>query len=131
MLSWSFVEMNLPLIPQSRNDPSLAIEKLAGNQTLSEKEKIAEASRQFESVLIRQILSEARKPMFDVKKAEQSATTGIYQDMVTNQLAEAVSRSGDFGLAQCLIRDLAGKFENAPTTIRSGNSVATPHALEP
>lgn len=80
----------------------LPIEQLAGNKTLTEDQKVTEASRQFEGVILRQILSQGRKTMFHSKLNDDSTTSGIYQDMVTGQLADAISRSGEFGLARSL-----------------------------
>lgn len=90
------------LIESSRAAESTPIEQLAGNKTLSESEKVAQVSRQFEAVLLRQILGSARKTVFKSKVNEDSLTSGIYQDMVTDQLAESISRSGSFGLARSL-----------------------------
>jgi len=81
---------------------SMPIEQLAGNKTLSQSEKVAQVSRQFEAVLLRQILGSARKTVFKSKVSEDSLTSGIYQDMVTGQLADSISRSGSFGLARSL-----------------------------
>ena len=86
----------------SRVAESMPIEQLAGNKTLSQSEKIAQASRQFEAVLLRQILGAARKTVFKSKAKEDSLTSGIYQDLVTDQLADSISRSGSFGLARSL-----------------------------
>ena len=94
--------MNIPLLTHTAKAENLPIEKLAGNKSLSEKEKVAEVSRQFESVLLRQILGQARKTVFKSKFNEDSMSSGIYQDMTTNQLADAISRSGGFGLARSL-----------------------------
>src|SRR6266542_5869706 len=80
----------------------LPIEQLAANNSRSQAQKLAEVSRQFEAVLLRQILGQARKPVFHSKINQESSTTGIYQDMVTNQLADGISRSGSFGLARSL-----------------------------
>jgi Rod binding domain-containing protein len=63
---------------------------------------VAEVSRQFESVLLRQILGAARKTIFRSKFNEDSMASGIYQDMTTSQLADAISRNGSFGLARSL-----------------------------
>lgn len=81
---------------------TVPIENLAGNKTLSQSEKVSEASRQFEAVLLRQILGSARKTVFKSKVNEDSLTSGIYQDLVTDQLASSISRSGSFGLARSL-----------------------------
>ena len=86
----------------SRSPAEIPAEKLASQKGLTEQEKIAEASRQFEAVLLRQILNDARKPVFKSTLFEKSATSGIYDEMATAQLADAISRSGEFGLARSL-----------------------------
>jgi len=94
--------MNISSLTHTAKAENLPVEKLAGNQSLSEAEKVAEVSRQFESVLLRQILGAARKTIFKSKFNEDSMASGIYQDMATNQLADAISRNGSFGLARSL-----------------------------
>ena len=76
----------------------LPLEMLAGNPNVSDADKVAEVARQFEAVLLRQILSEASKPAGDGKGVASS----IYNDMVNTQLADSISRSGNFGLANAL-----------------------------
>ena len=76
------------------------MERLAGNAKLSEPEKIAEASRQFEAILVRQILQDAQKPMIRSKIIQNSATSEIYRDMITTHMADGISKSGMVGLAQ-------------------------------
>lgn len=102
MLSWSCVDMKVTSLLPKVAAEDLPIEKLAGNKSLSEAQKVSEVSRQFESVLLRQILGQARKTTFSSKFNQDTMTSGIYQDMVTNQLAESISRSGSFGLARSL-----------------------------
>jgi Rod binding domain-containing protein len=85
----------------------LTPEQLAHNSALSEQQKIAEVSRQFEAILIRQILSEAQKTVIPSKLADNSVSGGIYQDMITNQLADSISKSGAFGLASTFERQLS------------------------
>jgi peptidoglycan hydrolase FlgJ len=95
--------MNIrPIHPSASARPLVPIEQLAANKSLSEPEKINEASRQFEAVILRQILSQARKTVFPSKLTEPSTASGIYQDLVTSQLADAISQSGNFGLARSL-----------------------------
>src|SRR5258706_15985369 len=84
----------------------LSLDHLASNPNVPEHEKVKEVSRQFEAVLLRQILTQANKPLFGSPLIKNSTTTAIYQDMVTNQLAEQVSRSGSFGLAKSLSHQL-------------------------
>ena len=92
------------------------LEKLAGNTTLSEAQKVAEVSRQFESVLLRQILGQARKTVFASKLNEDSVSSGIYRDMVTAQLAEGISKSGSFGLARALETQLTRQLATPEKT---------------
>ncbi len=93
---------------QSGVDAShVQLESLAGNKALSQGQKIAEASRQFESVLLRQFLSESQKPVITSDSTEDSSSAGIYQDMVTTQMADMLSRGGGIGLAKTFERQLS------------------------
>ncbi len=84
----------------------LALESLAGNKALSLDQNIAEASRQFEAVLLRLFLAESQKPVIKSEFTDSSTASGIYQDMVTNQLADSLSRNGGIGLAKTFARQL-------------------------
>ena len=84
----------------------LALESLAGNQSLTHDQKIAEASRQFEAVLLHQFLSESQKPVITSEFTDNSNASGIYQDMISNQLADSLSRNGGIGLAKIFERQL-------------------------
>jgi Rod binding domain-containing protein len=98
------------------NAADLPLERLAGNSNLSEPEKIAEVCRQFEAALLRQILQQARKTVIDSEFNSETATSGIYQDMVNEQLAESISRSGALGLATSLQAQLTHQLSSAPET---------------
>src|SRR5882724_10884713 len=97
----------------------LPFEQLAANKNVPEREKVTEACRQFEAVLLRQILAEARKPMPGTPTEEDATSSGIYDDMINNQLADQISKSGSFGLARSLQNQLAHqilpKSGSAPT----------------
>ena len=94
--------MNIPSLRPAVKASDQPLESLAGNTHISEAEKVAEASRQFEAVLLRQILSQARKTVVKSQFNSSSTTSDIYQDMVTSQIADKISQSGAFGLAQSL-----------------------------
>lgn len=81
-------------------------DQLAKNPKFSDQEKIAEAGRQFEAVLLRQILTEATKTVFKSTMNPESSSTGIYQDMITNNLADQMSRAGGIGLSRVLNQQL-------------------------
>lgn len=80
----------------------LPLEKLAMNSNISDADKVGQACRQFEAVFLRQILQEARKTVISSSAEHDSVVSGIYGDMVNNQLADSISRSGTFGLAKSL-----------------------------
>ncbi len=92
----------------------VAIEDLAARRGLSDRAKVAEASRQFEAALLRQILSEARKPVFRSSFNQSSAVSGIYDSMVVTQMADSISRSGEFGLARSLQQQLNRPGDPSP-----------------
>jgi flagellar protein FlgJ len=98
--------MQIPGIQPKIDASHLDLESLAGNKALTQDQKIAEASRQFEAVLLRQFLSESQKPVINSEFTDNSNSAGIYQDMVTNQLADNLSRSGGIGLAKIFERQL-------------------------
>ncbi len=82
-------------------------ERLVHNSALTEQEKIAEASRQFEAILLRQILANIQKTVIPSKLADNSTAAGIYRDMISNQLADSISKSGAFGLAKTFEHQLS------------------------
>jgi flagellar protein FlgJ len=99
--------MQIPGIQPKVDASHLQLESLAGSKALTQDQKIGEASRQFESLLLREFLAESQKPVIDSEFTDNSSSAGIYQDMVTNQLADSISRSGGIGLAKIFERQLA------------------------
>lgn len=77
-------------------------EEIGHSASMSQGEKIAELARQFEAVLLRQMLKEARKPMLGDMLTGKSSVSKIYDDMVTERLADSVARNGNVGLASSL-----------------------------
>lgn len=102
----------------------IAPERLANNSALTEEQKIAEASRQFEAILLRQILSSTQKPLIPSKFADNSTASSIYRDMVTNQLADNISKSGAFGLARTFEQQLTHRSK-----AKVDDKQASPEAL--
>jgi len=100
---------------QNNAAADVPIEQLAHNRALTEQQKVGEVARQFEALLLRQILQETQKTVIPSKYADNSTTAGIYHDMVTNQLADSISKSGTLGLAQSLERQLARQLKPAST----------------
>lgn len=115
--------MNISALQSNVHANDVQIENLAGNKHLSEQDKVGEVSRQFEAVMLRQILNDATKKMFAGDEGEESASKGIYQDMITNTLADSISRSGAFGLARSLSKQLQHELKTDHT---SEKGVTTP-----
>jgi len=100
----------------------LPLESLAANANISDTDKVAEVSRQFESVLLRQILQDIRKPLLARAEGDPT-TTGIYNDMINNQMADSISRAGGFGLAKSLAAQLSHQvLPNAPAPAQVGSA---------
>ena len=105
--------MNVSPLNPHIDASSIAPEQLAKNKSLTEHQKIAEASRQFESILLKQILESSQKTVIKSKLTDDSTASSIYKDMVTTRLADSISKSGSFGLTQTFEHQL-----NRPHTAR-------------
>ncbi|MGC8744128.1 MAG: hypothetical protein ACP5T0_09655 [Verrucomicrobiia bacterium] len=71
----------------------LPIEKLPQIKTLDEKQKATVASRHFETMFLRMMLSETQKPVFKSKYSSNSARDEIYRDFMVSNLAEALGKT--------------------------------------
>jgi Rod binding domain-containing protein len=99
--------MDIPPLHAPRVEAAhLSLDRLAASTQVPESEKITEVSRAFEAVLLRQILSETQRPVFRSEYTGNSTTDGIYRDLIVNQMAEAISKSGSFGVGKNLAREL-------------------------
>jgi Rod binding domain-containing protein len=107
--------MHIPPLQSHVKAADIPFDQLAGNKSIPENEKIAEVCRQFEAVLLRQILKDARKDVWGSQQNQDQATSGIYSDMINNQLADSISRSGTFGLAKSLQSQLARQVSSSST----------------
>jgi Rod binding domain-containing protein len=109
--------MNIAPIQSATNAQNVAPEDLAANKHLSEDQKVAEASRQFEKIMLQQILSETQKPVITSEFTDDSTAAGIYQDYVTQTLADSMSKAGTLGFAKV--------FEQQLTHHQNGKPVGT------
>lgn len=94
--------MDIPALHSHAKAADISLENLAGNKSVSDQDKVTEVCRQFEALLLRQILQEARKSSAALSGDDNSNVTGIYNDMINDQLADGISKSGAFGLAKSL-----------------------------
>ena len=68
--------------------------------------KLAKASKQFECILLRQILGESMKPLLQGGPSGQ-----VYGYMLTDSLANQISDGGGLGLAHVLQTQLSQKHK--------------------
>lgn len=115
--------MEIAAIQNKVDAAEIAPEKLAGNSQLTKQEKISEASRQFEAMLLRQILSDSQKTVIKSKYGDNSTSSAIYRDQITTQMADSISKSGTFGFAKTFSQQLNRPAENALKT----NAVSAVH----
>ena len=66
--------------------------------------KVAKVSRQFESILLRQIIGESMKPLLESGPSGQ-----VYGYMLTSSLADQISAGGGLGLAHILQTQISQK----------------------
>jgi Rod binding domain-containing protein len=98
---------------QPRIDTShLTPDELANNKRLTKEQKISEASKQFEAIMVRQILTEAQKSSIKNEFNDNSTASSIYKDFVTDQLANSISHSGGIGLAKTFEQQLSQPQKN-------------------
>ena len=124
--------MDITSLQSPRVDAAnLSLDRLAANTQVPESEKVAEVSRAFEAVLLRQILSESQRPVFQSPYAGNSNTDGIYRDLVVNQMAEDISKSGSFGLGKSLARELQRQAGGPQKAAPEGLNPTTTHLKNP
>jgi peptidoglycan hydrolase FlgJ len=98
------------------------LETLAKDPNVSNADKVAEVARQFEAVLIRQILQDVRKPLLAPAEGDATAS-GIYGDMINNQMADSITKSGGFGLAKSLVSELSHQvLPQVSTPVEAGRA---------
>jgi murein DD-endopeptidase MepM/ murein hydrolase activator NlpD len=103
-----------------------------------ERKKVAELARQFESMLMTQMLREMRKSMLTEEEAGSGYGAAAMTDTIDVELGSALSRTGGFGLADVLTkafdRQAAGRKPAGAAGLLapvSSGQIATPSPLSP
>ena len=91
-------------------DTSMLME-MAHSRHASEKQKAAAVSGQFESLLVKQYLKQALKPMFKGIFDENGGASGMYRHMFTDAMAESIAQGGGFGISSMLQMHLNKKID--------------------
>ena len=87
-------------------DSSMLME-MAHSKHISEQQKAAAVSQQFESVLVKQFLKEALKPMFKGVFNEDGNAHRMYRHFFTDAISESIASGGGFGISTLLQQQLA------------------------
>jgi Rod binding domain-containing protein len=91
-------------------DTSMLME-MAQSRHASEQQKAAAVSGQFESLLVKQYLKQALKPMFKGIFNENGGASGMYRHMFTDAMAESIAQGGGFGISSMLQMHLNKKVD--------------------
>jgi Rod binding domain-containing protein len=86
-------------------DSSMLME-MAHSKHTSHYQKVAAVSDQFESVLVKQFLKEALKPMFKGVFNEDGGAHRMYRHFFTDAISESIASGGGFGVSTILQQQL-------------------------
>ena len=86
-------------------DSSMLME-MAHSKHASEKQKVAAVSQQFESVLVKQFLNEALKPVVQGVFSEDGNAHRLYRHFFTDAISESIAKGGGFGVSNILQQQL-------------------------
>ena len=89
--------MDITAITNQLRPTGLSADPAEAQSVRTDPVKLAKASRQFESILVRQILGESMKPLLEAGPSGQ-----VYGYMLTDALSEKISEGGGLGLAHVL-----------------------------
>lgn len=64
---------------------------------------------QFEAILVRQLLSDAFKPLLGSAGGEAMPGSDVYQYMITDVVSQSVAQGGGLGIAKMLVPQLTPK----------------------
>ncbi len=92
-------------------DSSMLME-MAHSKNTSHNQKVAAVSDQFESVLVKQFLKEALKPMFKGVFNEDGGAHRMYRHFFTDAISESIAKGGGFGVSTILQQQLQTKQDN-------------------
>ena len=99
-------------------DSSLLME-MVHSKNKTEAEKTQFVSEQFESVLVKQFLNDALKPMFKGVFNEDSEGHRLYRHFFTDALSESIAQGGGFGVSSILQQQLANQNSSLDETNKS------------
>ena len=84
------------------------VREVLHDKNLTEQDKLAEVSRQFESIFLRQFLKEALRPLVKGYLDESGSSNDIYRYFLTEVLSDSMSHRGSIGFSNILQIQLQG-----------------------
>ncbi len=79
-----------------------AAEQMGRLEHLPEKEQVRQACQQFESMLVRQVLKDAMKPMVRGYLSGEGPGSDVYEYFMIDSLANSITEGGGLGIANVL-----------------------------
>jgi len=101
-------------------DSSMLME-MAHSKNTTHKQKVAAVSDQFESVLVKQFLKEALKPMFKGVFNEDGGAHRMYRHFFTDAISESIASGGGFGVSTILQQQLQSDDEESSLNVVEKN----------
>ena len=99
------------IIPSLDPKTSYEISNKATKKLNPNKTSLNEAAEQFEALFLAQMLKSARAAKLSEDVLGNSATETYYA-MMDNELAQKLSKAGNFGIAEALIRQFGGNVKD-------------------
>jgi len=96
-------------------DPS-SLKELVNSKQSSAVQKNAIVSQQFESVMIKQFLNDALKPMFKGVFNEEGEGHRLYRHFFTDAISESIAKGGGFGISSILQQQLNAQIPSSTST---------------
>lgn len=96
-------------------------QSLRGKAAAGDKEALRAAARQFESLMVSQMLKAMRQTHFAASDDPMTGGHGmkLYQDLLDQQWASQVSKGRGMGFAEMIVKSLEQRGLAAPSTLRT------------
>ena len=91
---------------------STMLMEMAHSKHTTHDQKVAAVSDQFESVLVKQFLKEALKPIFKGVFNEDGGAHRMYRHFFTDAISESIASGGGFGVSTILQQQLQNKGDS-------------------
>jgi len=86
--------------------------------TDGESEKLKEACQDFEAIFIKQMLDSMRKTINRNGLIQRNMGEDIFEDMLYDEYAKRMAKSGDFGIAELMYKQLSGLRYSQNNTLK-------------